>query len=294
MSVVVLGEPDIPRIAAFCRAQGAVQAYALGDLDPFFWPHTRWLGWETGGELRQVALLYIEPEIPVLHALAAGRHGEMRALLDGAASLLPDRVYAHLSIELLDPPVAGYAPLDDGVLHLKMELTHRGMLERAAAIGFELLGPDDLARIEAFYHVAYPGTWFHGRVLETGRYVALREEGAVVAVAGVHLYSPPLSVAVIGNVATLPSKRGRGLATAACARLCLLLAEDGIETIALNVAAANGPAIAAYRRLGFEEVARFVEVNLISSGSSEPRSAHPAALGELAVSITQGVELGRP
>ena len=64
------------------------------------------------------------------------------------------------------------------------------------------------------------------------------ESGPVVdlaCIAGVHVYSPRWSVAALGNVATAPELRGQGLARGACAALCRLLLDEGIETIALNV-----------------------------------------------------------
>ena len=106
----------------------------------------------------------------------------------------------------------------------------------------DVLGAADLADIEAFYRTAYPGTWFAARMLATGRYVGIREDGRLVCVAGVHVHSPTWGVAALGNVATLPERRGEGLARAACAALCRLLLADGIETIALNVRADNAPA----------------------------------------------------
>ena len=78
-------------------------------------------------------------------------------------------------------------------------------------------------------------------MLATGRYLGIRHDGRLVCVAGVHVHSPTWGVAALGNVATLPELRGQGLARGACAALCLLLLEDGIETIALNVRADNRP-----------------------------------------------------
>ena len=48
----------------------AVHAYALGDLDDFFWPHTRWFAWAPDGVIEQLVLLYDEPDPLVVHALA--------------------------------------------------------------------------------------------------------------------------------------------------------------------------------------------------------------------------------
>jgi len=55
-----------------------------------------------------------------------------------------------------------------------------------------------------------------------------------------------------------------GLATAACARLCRILLDDGIDTISLNVRADNAAAIRAYEKLGFAHAADYLEVVLSS------------------------------
>ena len=112
-------------------------------------------------------------------------------------------------------------------------------------------------------------------MLAMGPYVGVREAGALTCVAGVHVFSPAWRVAALGNVATLPAQRGRGLARRACAALCRLLLEQGIESVALNVRADNAPALQAYRRLGFEPVADYVETTLGPDG--ETHSGAPAA-----------------
>ena len=131
--------------------------------------------------------------------------------------------------------------------------------------GVELLARTDLDEVERFYERAYPGTWFQARMLETGRYAGIRRDGELVCVAGVHVWSPAWRVAALGNVATLPDARSSGLATAACARLCRMLLDDGIDTISLNVRADNAAAIHAYEKLGFAHAADYVEVVLTRS-----------------------------
>lgn len=251
---------DREEIAAFCRRRPAVHAYELGDLDDFFWPHTRWFGWRRFGRLSQVALLYSEHELPVLIALADDPEEEMGTLLGELLPRLPARIYAHVTPPLVAVLAARYAVESHGV-HLKMNLARHNLLSDASA---ELLSPADLGEVASFYEQAYPGTWFVPRMLESGRYVGLREEGRLVCVAGVHVWSPRFGVAAIGNVATLPSQRGRGLAQRACSRLCRLLLADGIETIGLNVHGDNSAAVSAYTRLGFERVAEYEEVLLQS------------------------------
>jgi predicted GNAT family acetyltransferase len=104
-------------------------------------------------------------------------------------------------------------------------------------------------------------------MLETGRYVGIRRDRELVCVAGVHVWSPTWRVAALGNVATLPAARGNGLATAACATLCRILLDDGIETISLNVRADNHAAIRAYEKLGFAHAADYDEVELSSAAA---------------------------
>jgi ribosomal protein S18 acetylase RimI-like enzyme len=260
MTVVELR--DRPAIAAFLRHRPAVHAYELGDLDDFFWPHTRWLAWQSDGWIRQLALLYGEPEPPVLLAFAEEPSTEMAALLSSIAPGLPPRLYAHLSAGLVGVLAPWLAPEGVVVPHLKLGLVDPTRLERYDANGVDLLAPADLDEVEAFYARAYPGTWFQARMLETGRYVGIRRDGELACVAGIHVWSPTWGVATLGNVATLPDARGAGLATTACARLCRLLLEDGINVISLNVRADNASAIRAYEKLGFAQATDYVEVAL--------------------------------
>jgi predicted GNAT family acetyltransferase len=260
VDVVELRDRD--ELATFLRRRPAVHAYALGDLDDFFWPHTRWLGASVDGRLAQVALLYDEPDPPVLLGLAEEPEHELAELLLAAAARLPARLYAHLTPSLLDAIARAFRPATEPAPHRKLGLANPEALAPFDTEDVELLRPADLAEVERFYAHAYPGTWFQPRMLETGRYVGIRRDGALVCVAGVHVWSPTWRVAALGNVATLPRARGAGLATAACARLCRLILDDGIDTISLNVRADNAAAIRAYEKLGFAQAAEYVEVVL--------------------------------
>lgn len=253
---------DREAIAAFLRRRPAVHAYELGDLDDFFWPHTRWLAWQPAGRIEQLALLYSEPEPPVLLAFAEEPSSSMSALLTSIAPDLPPRLYAHLTPGLLDALAPRLVPERDAALHLKLGLAEPARLARYDTDGVERLSPDDLPEVEAFYARAYPGTWFQPRMLETRRYVAIRRDRDLACVAGVHVWSPTWGVATLGNVATVPEARGAGLAAAACAGLCRLLLEDGIDVISLNVHADNASAIRAYEKIGFTHAADYVEVAL--------------------------------
>ena len=170
MAVVELR--DRAAIAELCRRNRFRHVYEIGDLDDFFWPHTRFVGWRGEHEVTQVALLYTEPAPPVLLALGESPQADMTSLVDSLLPELPARLYAHLSPPLLDTVAARYDVESHG-LHLKLGLATTSCLGNAPAAA---LGPPDLDEVVAFYERAYPGTWFVPRMLETGRYVGIREQ----------------------------------------------------------------------------------------------------------------------
>jgi len=266
MSVVEVRDRDM--LARFLRARPAVHAYELGDLDDFFWAHTRWLGWQPDGRLEQVALIYDEPDPPVLLAFAEEPGAGMPDLLGSLASGLPSTLYAHLSPGLLTSLAPELVPAGAPAPHFKLGLCDPAALRPYETVACVRLGLADLAEVERFYERAYPGTWFQARMLETRRYVGIRRQGELACVAGVHVWSPEWHVACLGNVATLPDARGEGLATAACAALCHILLDDGIDVISLNVRADNTAALRSYEKLGFVHAADYVEVLLVRPGAS--------------------------
>lgn len=253
----VIRTMDREALSAFFRRDPLLHLYELGDLDPFFWPSCQWhaLASETG-ELLAVILEYACPLSPTLLALGRDADEHLRTLLATLGPSLPSKFYAHLSPGL--ERELGTRPREQRGRHWKMALEDRSALATIDTSGTAPLAPSDVEEIGAFYAEAYPKSWFDPRMLETGRYVGLREQGELVAIAGVHVHSIELGVAALGNIATLPSRRGRGLGTRVTAALCRLLAGE-VETIGLNVEASNVAAIACYRRLGFVQAATYEE-----------------------------------
>ncbi|MGC4807800.1 GNAT family N-acetyltransferase [Micromonospora sp. DT233] len=233
----------------------ALHAYELGDLDDFFWPYTSWF---RRGE--QVVLLYRAVTPPTVLAFAdeAGRRG-LAALLAQVAPVLPARLYAHLSPGLL-PVLRGRFDVVDGGAHVKMALTDPGALAGGDG-GAQPLTAAQLPELTELYAQAYPENWFDPRMLDTGQYVGVRRDGLLVAVAGVHVYSPTWGVAALGNVTTRVGYRGRGLARVAVSALCRRLL-GRVRWVTLNVRADNTAAVRLYRGLGFTEVAGYGEYTL--------------------------------
>ncbi len=251
---------DRAQLAAFFGRNSALHAYALGDLDPFFWPHTQWYGLEEGDDLRQAVLLYTREIPPVVQAITECPD-EMRALLSALVPLLPARVFLHLSRDLR-PALASYYSFHAISTHLKLVLRDVSAAAKVNTDGVARLAPSDADELQLFYNHSYPGHWFQPRMLETGQYFGIRRQGAWASVAGVHVYSPAQRVAALGNVVTRPDLRGQGLATQVCAALCRSLAET-TDTIGLNVQQDNAPALRCYQNLGFVPIGIYEEMTAV-------------------------------
>ncbi len=255
---------DKATIERFLTRDVPLHMYELGDLDDFFWPYTQWYGLSpddaTAGDrdgLDAVALLYVASSTPTLLALGTD-YKPLSSLVESIAHLLPERFYAHLSPGIA-PALGHRFRLAEHGPHLKMALT-RAAVDAAPDVEPDVvrMSTDDLPALTALYDAAYPANWFDARMLETGRYVGIREGSRIVSVAGIHVYSPRYGVAALGNITTLPTHRGRGYAGRATAALCSILTGEGLD-VGLNVKADNAAALACYRRIGFVTVGEYEE-----------------------------------
>ncbi len=244
-------------IEAYLRTDQALHLYELGDLDDLFWPKTEWYGLREGGRLSCLALVYHGSGTPVILALSKRPGQGCQRLLSEIAGLLPERIYCHLSPGM-DRALRGRYRMEGHGMHLKMSLDDPAAVRAADVTGVVPLGPGDLSELREFYQRSYPGNWFDPRTLETGQYAGIREGGLLASAAGVHVYSPAYRVAALGNIATDPAFRGRGLGRAVTAGLCRRLLGT-VDTVGLNVKADNTAAIACYSRLGFVAHARYGE-----------------------------------
>lgn len=259
MQLVCLHDKDV--IEAALRRDPAMHLYEIGDLDDFFWPQTTWYGLEDRGALRSVALVYAADELPVVVALAReGQTWTVTALLERMRTVLPRKFYAHLAVGAARALGPGYVIEPHG-LHERMLLTDWAPLSVTDTSRAVALGPTDARELEDMYADAYPANWFDPRMLETGTYFGVREGDALASVSGVHVVSRRHRVAAIGNVATRPEYRGRGLARIAVAATCLSLRGE-VDHLGLNVDAVNADGLRLYKGLGFERIASYEEMRV--------------------------------
>lgn len=277
MSGAVIDIRDRATLEAFFRRDVALHLYELGDLDPFFWPSTRWFGWARASAAPPAAivLLYATPAGSTLLALERTDVEAAGALLEAVEPQLPDRLHAHLSPPLVETfrrkgwAVGSETPSKKMTLEVgafeKRAATPTAASEAASPDDVIALSVGDVAEVRRFYAEAYPDNWFDPRMLETGQYFGARTATGLAAIAGVHVYSPEYGVAALGNIATHPAHRRRGWASRVTRHLCQSLIDAGVTTIGLNVHADNASAISCYEALGFVETCRYGEYGLSRS-----------------------------
>jgi ribosomal protein S18 acetylase RimI-like enzyme len=150
-------------------------------------------------------------------------------------------------------PLAGDVPdgwKDEGMVacHLMVADAERSPSSASAPdVQVEVLDDDDVDAMADLVARTAPGPWAP-RTRELGTYVGVREDGALVAMAG-ERFQPP-GCAEVSAVCTDPAARGRGLAALLTAEMMRRIRERG-DTPFLHVAQGNDTAIRVYERLGF-------------------------------------------
>src|SRR5512143_4034228 len=134
---------DRAQIEAFLRLSPEMHVYSIGDLDDFFWPYTTWYGWEEGGELKDIAMIYVSRTLPTLVGLSR-QPGIMQKLLREIMPLLPESFYAHLSPGI-ERVFSRTHVLESQGPHYKMVLRDTSRVWEIDCSGAIQLTPDDSA-----------------------------------------------------------------------------------------------------------------------------------------------------
>ncbi len=231
--------------------------YHLGDLDDFYFSHCRWAAAiNGGGGIEEIVLIYNGVSVPTVLALGQSEH--ISALLAELIPELPPRFYCHYQKQLR-PIFRDNFNEEYLGNHLKMKQEiPRALSPDLPEREVVRLKRGHILDLQLLYDKSYPGNYFDRRMLETGKYFGYIEDGKIVSVSGVHVYSDKYNIAVLGNIVTDPDYRGRGLAKAVTGVLVRELISEG-KLITLNVKADNEPAIRCYKGLGFETTHQYEE-----------------------------------
>ena len=236
--------PD--ELRAFLVNDRLTAAYQLGDLDPAYEPFCSWHGYEHGGELATLFLLYTGLRIPVL--LTLGDEAFVDPLLAALRDELPVRFHVHV-LEEHQKALHRYYQYKSLSRMLRMGLV-REEFQTTADTGrvIQLSHPDTAAIMELYHH--YPDNFFDPSQLDTGMYFGIRDGNRIVSIAGIHVLSETDDIAAIGNLVTHRNYRRCGYGYLCTIRLLEELFEK-VSLVALNVAESNTPAVFLYQKFGF-------------------------------------------
>lgn len=178
-------------------------------------------------------------------------HGPFGAAADGSeqslaalAALIPaDGALWTVEADPLPLP-PGVRVLREAVLH---QMTADSVDAPDDAVMIAPLEEADAADMRALAHLTVPGP-FHARTHRLGRFLGVKVDGRIVAMAGERMRVPGFSE--VSGVCTHPDHRGRGYAGTLMRAVARAMLERG-ETPFLHTYATNHGAIALYETLGF-------------------------------------------
>jgi ribosomal protein S18 acetylase RimI-like enzyme len=156
-----------------------------------------------------------------------------------------DDQIALFTTEVVQPPAAFSVVRRDSVDQMVLEDAGACTTQPGAPI--MALGVADGPEMLALASVTQPGP-FGPRTIELGRYIGIRRQGALVAMAGERMRLDGFTE--ISAVCVEPAYRGHGFAAELVRSLASSIAAR-TETPFLHVFSSNHPAIALYRKLGF-------------------------------------------
>lgn len=246
---------DKKRLRAHFKKDEVLFSYHIGDLDDFFFPDCQWMvSYGERAHIEEAILLYTGGETPSL--LAFGVTDDFDNLLAEAVDLLPPAFYCHFRSRSRETLRKVYTEKALGTF-VKMKLSSFVSCDNSEHDIIQL-GENHEGSLRKLYDSSYPGNYFTPRMLQTGKYFGIIKKNEIIAVAGLHVYSPEYKIAVLGNIVTAVEHRGHGLGRSVTSRLVKELTAENL-LVCLNVKADNLPATKCYERLGFKKVHEYEE-----------------------------------
>ena len=241
---------DRPMLREFLETDRLYSAYALCDLDDREFLRTRWGVALVGGKPIAVVLQYAGYSPQPVFVMGEARGIE--AIL--ADVIKPRTAYVAARSEHLTAIAANYR-VESGPAMVRMWVDAAHFRPFPAAV--QRLLPVEIGELNRLYQLGF-ASWLPATAISDGLYYGMRVGGRLVSAAGTHVISPAGKLAVVGNVMTHTDFRGRGYATAVTGAVTGELLKF-CDQVVLNVRADNPPALAAYRRLGYQVYVTFEE-----------------------------------
>lgn len=253
-------ESDPEVVRGLLSEDPAFAAFALGHLEPELLPFSRfWTAEAPGG--RSGIVMHARANLGRTTVFAGDAHA-----VEAVLSLHPGPRGGYLATCAPEHVPAAERVYDLGDPLRMMRMTVESHIFRdppaSAMTGVRRLVRVDARALNALYATGDGPTGYRGEHIERGVYFGAFDEGQLRAVAGTHMLAPHMGIAVVGNVFTHASARGRGLAGAVTGAVTRELFARGCAIVTLTVDPENTPAVRAYRRLGYVAGAPIVEARL--------------------------------
>jgi len=250
-STIGVGESsDRALLRAFLERDRLFSAYALCDLDDREFMRTRW-GLATV-DTQPIALVLQYAGYSPQPLFVLGDNAGIAAVLDEV--IRPRTAYVASRTENL-PAISTSYRVDSGPPMVRMWVDREHF--RPGSGDVRRMLPVEIGELNRLYQLGF-SAWLPANAIADGVYYGLRVGGRLVAAAGTHVVSPDARLAVVGNVMTHADFRGRGYAKAVTGAVTAELLRF-CDQVVLNVRADNPPALAAYRRLGYQVYVTFEE-----------------------------------
>lgn len=241
---------DRALLRSFLETDRLFSAYALCDLDDREFLRTRW-GVALAGS-RPVAVVLQYAGYSPQPIFVMGENDGIEAILSSV--IKPRTAYVASRLDNLRAVATRYR-VDPGPEMVRMWTDRANFRPFPAAV--QRLLPVEIGELNRLYQLGF-ASWLPASAIADGLYYGVRSGGRLVSAAGTHVISASARLAVVGNVMTHTDYRGRGYATAVTGAVTSELLRF-CDQVVLNVRADNPPALAAYRRLGYQTYLSFEE-----------------------------------
>lgn len=225
----------------------------LADLEEPFWSGSRWF---RRGDAT-VGLVVLGEERTVYAITAHDEPGTLVLLLE-LLDEVPDNTMITGPIGLA-AAVGAVTEIEDWGVHVKCVLSDLTRLPEP--VGVVPLPAADSSRFRTAADQDPDAVFFLESMLADDTFVEIPDPGdpdSLIAAAGTHVLGEHHGVAAVGAVYVRPDHRGHGLGALVTSGVCARLA-GRVETIGLNVHAANTPARRTCTKIAFTDILEYEE-----------------------------------
>ena len=234
--------------------------YQINNLDSREWSNIITYGLYDGDILKQMAMLYIGYETPVLIAASFDNVKYNKELIKRIKDYLPCEFYTHMDKETLKYAFDDFE-ISDAYEYVNMGIDNSIDISNLDRENTVALDHTFLNRINKLFDDNYPDNWLDEGLLELNDNYGVIKDKKLVSFAGVHAYSREYKVATVAHVTTDEEYRGKGYARDSVVALLKDL-RDKVDFIGLNVKTTNTPAIKCYKNIGFAEYGKYIACDI--------------------------------